>query len=657
MKRICLYIILIILSISLHAQTISHLSIQEYLEYILENGSSQEYDDLMEIIDQLQEHPININDSTQAQQLFFLDEIQQRRLRIYIQEYGELFSINELNYINGFDSTTISLVRLFAVAQPSHQRTPLKIKDIIKYGHSSLLIGGNQYLEQSRAYRDSIYEGNPLHLYFLYQFRYKDKIQIQLSGDKDPGESLFKGTNPQGFDFYGGHILLNDIGIVSNLIIGQYRLQFGQGLTLWTGYQPYNIMNINLSQNAQGIRPSSAFTEYNYLQGVASTIALSPQINLTTFYSNVDRDSVSSPTGYHRYPTETRKERLRNEQLLGYNIQYHNNYFSIGNTLQYIQYDKAIEPKPNQYNQYYFRGNSNYNIGIDASYLYQQILLFGEVSMSKNNKLACIGGIQIPISNNLKLGSYYRYYDKAFQNQYSAALGQNASPQNENGICFVLQAILPHNITAHISSDFFTFPSNKYQVYSPSHGQNHRIRLEKSIGECSHISCSYNYKSCGRNGEKDIQNQYTIEQTHKHQLTTCYNFSHKHLKCTSRLSYTLFNCDQHNHETGICYAQDIQYNTKSFDIIGRFAIFNISDYDARIYLYENDLSYQYNYSPFLDQGVRFSLIAKYHYSNAVDISLKYAITTYDNKETIGSGYDITYSNHRQIVKLQLKYHF
>ena len=61
--------------------------------------------------------------------------------------------------------------------------------------------------------------------------------------------------------------MLNDIGRLKNIVVGRYNLQFGQGLTMWTGLAPFNIAGVSPMRFGQGIKPSGAFYEDNYLEG------------------------------------------------------------------------------------------------------------------------------------------------------------------------------------------------------------------------------------------------------------------------------------------------------------------------------------------------------------------------------------------------------
>ena len=44
--------------------------------------------------------------------------------------------------------------------------------------------------------------------------------------------------NKYGFDYYSLHFMKDGLGSVKRLIVGDYQLQFGQGLVLGAGFNP-----------------------------------------------------------------------------------------------------------------------------------------------------------------------------------------------------------------------------------------------------------------------------------------------------------------------------------------------------------------------------------------------------------------------------------
>ncbi|MEZ5195670.1 MAG: hypothetical protein R2764_04525 [Bacteroidales bacterium] len=88
-----------------------------------------------------------------------------------------------------------------------------------------------------------------------------------------------------GFDFYSGFISLQDIGFLKALSIGDYHLDFGQGLTLATGLAfGKSATSIDMKRFAGGVRPSTSANENLFFRGAATTIRIK-KVDITAFYS------------------------------------------------------------------------------------------------------------------------------------------------------------------------------------------------------------------------------------------------------------------------------------------------------------------------------------------------------------------------------------
>ena len=68
-----------------------------------------------------------------------------------------------------------------------------------------------------------------------YGFHYREKVYAGIVAEKDSGEPFGALHNKQGYDYYSFYLLLHDIGILKTGIVGNYRLNFGQGLVLGQG--------------------------------------------------------------------------------------------------------------------------------------------------------------------------------------------------------------------------------------------------------------------------------------------------------------------------------------------------------------------------------------------------------------------------------------
>ena len=692
-----LLILLLLIPAFAQTQELMPYAWRSYIELLSEEGEDETAEELLELYELYREKPCNINDTASLLRDFpFINDWQRAGLKAYIILYGPLLSIEELYTIHGFDSMTVELLRPLITTAPIESEERLTLKEILAHGRSNLVMGMGSTVEQARGYRDSIYEGNDMRLMWRYYFKYKERIQLQLSGDKDPGEAFFTKSQPQGFDFYGYSLMINDIGRYRNarksnypyirrLLLGQYHAQFGQGLTLWSGFGPRASWETNLCRSTQGLRPGGAFTEYGYLRGAGATIALTHRWELALVYSYVERDATlprsaqSDPTvdwvqslynsGYHRTATEIGKRNQLGEHLVGGHLEYHTESLKLGLTGTVTLLEKEIVPATYVYNDNVFRGKENINIGFDASYRHRRLLIFSEMALCANHAFdsntpnispaAVIGG-EFIFNNNHRATLLARYYSPTYHNLHAIAFGQSSSPQNEAGVGCHYQGKLPLGITATGTADLFYFPHMKYLVYGPSHGQEYRVSMSRPIfhipGMTIHVR--YRYKSKGRNITPStlVDGHYLMEQTYRHQVQGDLELVAGSWRLVTRIGYAQYHGDSTAANHGLLLYQDIQYRPKHFPLTlaARVAWFDVNDYEARLYTVESDFIYQYNTMAYQNEGYRCYLVAKYDINSHWNIGVKYGITAYSDRDTFGSSYEQIDANHRQQWRVQMR---
>lgn len=654
-----------------------------------QNDSESVPDDVVELLQSYLENPINLNDtsSQELEDIPFISDLQREVIRAYIAQNGEMASLAELHLMNGFDSVTLRLLMPFVTVAPVQRDRSFSIKEMLQKGRSNLRLGTKTVLPYARGYKEDIYAGSPFRVYFRYNFKFDDRISFQLSGDKDAGESFRDQSPLPGFDYYGYHLMFSDFGIVKRAIVGKYQMQFGQGTTLWSGYAPWMSGSMPLWRNGQGIRAASAFCEYGYLHGGAVTLSLRKSVELSLFYSNADRDASTADadtldgyeqqfqtiyqSGYHRTENEIAKEGILNEQLYGGHLQYRGSGLIIGATAYRTMLSNTIAPARNVYNAFAFRGKDNINAGVDFSWRYRRLLLFGEASLAMNDSIrslsreydwlpiAAVMGAQLHLNANNNISIAYRYGSPIYQNLHANVVGQSSSAQNEEGLTLFLRSRLPFYISLQGSVDFFSYPWLRYRVYSPSTGVDYRIALSKEIVDNMLFTCQYRYKSCDRNGNDSL---YWTERTNRQQLHLALDYSlDDGWRFLSRLVFTWFDCEDHSRERGFLVSQEVSYNASRikhpFSLCGRIAAFDVSTYDARIFTYESDLMYEFAVPMLMGRGVRCYLVFRQDISRDLSFALKYAVSFYSNQDKIGSGYETIDGAFKHELKAQLRFKF
>ncbi|MFN3695744.1 MAG: ComEA family DNA-binding protein, partial [Ignavibacterium sp.] len=243
MKILSLILFLIIFSIKIiHPQIIDSTVIQteETLDEILEESFEEDDNsDLFNSIEELILNPIDLNSAD----IFELQKIPNVTSNIaevilsYRNRFGPFYSVNELYAMRELDRELINKIipflktdiKSFQFDSSATEETfqgksfiPAKLKAQLRSRF------GND-LQTRKGFEEGIYLGSKLRAYNRLLIKYSNQIQAGIIFDKDAGEKDFN-------DFNSFHINAKDIGMIKNFILGDYVLEFGQGLMLWSPY-------------------------------------------------------------------------------------------------------------------------------------------------------------------------------------------------------------------------------------------------------------------------------------------------------------------------------------------------------------------------------------------------------------------------------------
>ena len=158
MKKALTYIAIICLPLLSIAQTGNNRLLEEYLELFSEKEDySSDENEILETLQYYIENKINLNDTenNNLTDLFFVEQYHINAIRSYIQQYGQMLSINELYLINRIDSTTVSLMLPFVKVEKVKPEQKTSFHDMVKDGKHSIIIGSKTILEKSKGYIDS----------------------------------------------------------------------------------------------------------------------------------------------------------------------------------------------------------------------------------------------------------------------------------------------------------------------------------------------------------------------------------------------------------------------------------------------------------------------------------------------------------------------
>lgn len=659
--------------------------IERFIETISESTEQEiDYTSLLEDLYYYYDHPINLNQAKpeELRKLYLLSEIQINNLFEYIKRHGALLSIYEIQFISGWDNETIYSLLPFIDVLTVQQKKPLRIGNVFRDGKHELVARYTRILELSSGFlmndtnNNSGYLGDPSQIFFRYRFTYRDRVSMGFVAKKDRGEEFFTGTQPLGFDFYGGHVFLKDIGPFKKIALGDYNLQFGQGLTLWTGFgYRRTAMAMNIKRFPSSIRPCTATNQALFNRGVSAQAKIGA-FYVTGFVSykpvgatitevdsltgNVLTFSSFYETGLHRTLSEVNKKNRIYEFLTGGNVSFRARKWNIGLTAAYTQYSATLVLDNQLYNLYRFQGDRLFNVGMDYNVLLGKFYLFGELAFSQNGSHALMQGVQTNLSGNFALSFLFRDYSKRYQNMNSNAFGERSEVQNEQGfyLGFTATPFQKFNLMGYM--DVFLFPWLRFNVDAPSIG--HELLLQATYVPNRRLETYLRVRRKNTQQNSTLNNKYTNPLIDVAKTNYRFNFTYevnKQLKLKNRIEIVTVEQTDRPFRWGYLIYQDIIYKPIAIplDLSARLAVFNTDDFDTRLYGYENDVLYSFSIPAYFYQGMRFYFQAKYDIIFGLSIWFRIAQSYFLNRQTIGSGLDEIQGNTRTEIKAQLRYRF
>ncbi len=572
-------IILLVLGVKMSAQTV--VGVQEMLYQRLfeemdgneDEGNSvmiaEDFEALLAEYERLREQPININSEEvhHLEELSLISAFQVEAVKEYRKHYGDLLFIEELKMIDEFDEQTVMLMApiiQFGKSEWQQEQERFTFGKAITKGRHQLTL---KYASKA--------EGK-------YTYSYCKKFRMGFAM-KDNG-------------FYGFHGYLSDIIMgklrLESLAIGDYQVSFGQGLTMWSGFSFGSVAGGgSLMKRASGVRPKASASEGRFLRGAATTLKLW-NIHATLFYSN---------------------RRSKNQQVIGGHLSYSSPQIELGCTAIHSWFDTALVVKPSKYNQFYFRGDHLTNIGLDFRWQLRKTVFFGEISMSENQALAGLAGMTCKPTGYINFSIMYRNYGTRYQNLFFGAIKASSRGQAEEGYHLSIRCTPSAGWELIANSDFFRLKWLCSQVYNPSWGQEHQLKVIHQIGKDATMDLQFKSKTRMKNSANDhVFSHYPIFYTRRNiRFQVSYHVTESWI-FSDRISYTHYINDDAVDSRGYLLCHDIAYRPEDrpYSLTFRYALFSSDDYSSRISMYENDVLGSFSIPTFSGLGSRVYLLGR-----------------------------------------------
>ncbi len=675
--NLLIFNILFFCSESLFAQTKDKMSAEELDSFLQSIFSVQDedinYADLYESFYQLYTNPLDLKRAKpeDLKALYLLSDQQIQSFYSHQAQFGKFLSLYELQAIEHWDLETIRKILPFVRITESNfaqDNRPLLSK-ILTEPNNFFLLRHERTLQKRQGYQTGNYLGSPDQLYIRFRTSHSKDFSLGFTLEKDAGETSI--------DFWSFHAAIYNRNRLKVLNIGDYQLQFGQGLILAGGFGVGKGSEtiITTRRNSMGILPYGSVIESNFFRGLAATYEIAKNWEITAFASQLKQDAILQQlendtiseaeafinalqqTGFHRTARERQaKGNIRNTSY-GTNLTWRKGNNELGFTALRTDFSTPIIPLDRNYNQYEFRGVSNWNLGLHYSFVWQNFNFFGETAVSKSGGLGTVNGLIGSLTEKWFMAAVFRHYDRNLHAFYGNAFSENTRNINETGFYLGFKYQPSRKITWTAYFDQFRFAWLKFLVDSPSEGFEILTRLTYTPSRNVQFYAQYRNETKGRNLADNLDSKLDFvvpSQKQNWQINLDTQIPNV-LTLRSRVQFSDYQQLGGQRTQGYAIIQDVSAEYKRFQASLRFALFDTDDYDNRQYVFEKDVQYAFSIPAYYGRGFRNYYLLEYSFSKKLTLWFRYTYTLYRQQKSISSGNERIDGNRYDEIKMQLRW--
>ncbi|MCU7494330.1 MAG: helix-hairpin-helix domain-containing protein [Ignavibacteria bacterium] len=575
--------------------------------------------------------PLDLNKATLEDLLRipFLSYQDAKLILEYRKTSGIFFSPNELYMVKGIPKPLIQNVLPFlfvssykvkSTTSSTLKATPelIPIPDI---DFRSRMQSNSLFY---KALNSKNYSGSPIRLYNRLKVMHKGVYQLGFILEKDPGEKSFT-------DFSSFHLSINSLKPFTTVVFGDYNLESGQGLALWS---PYGFLRegsavSSFHMQERSIRPYLSSDENSFLRGAAISLSLS-SFSLSAFYSNNFRDANTDTasgkvvsfytSGYHRTYTELQKKDKLREVLFGTKMDYTvDDLLTVGALLYRSEFSRSfLEESPLS-----LSGNSFNMMSLYWKVFLESVFISGEAAYAMK-KPAFTGSLELILTDNISALVQLRHIESGFPSMHSFFSGSTSGClREETG---VYGGINIKTLSGTIEVFYDQFKKQKAQTILPASG--HKFGISYSHCPMENLKLKLRY----RNGDEEIcdlsgsSSALSFRQSRSYKADIQYNFSapvfirfHAGLnRFQAPLSPIV--------EKGFIIFEETGFSREMLSLSARIACFKTDSYNSRIFQTEYDTPGNLVSFPLFGQGVKWYINCRFRILSGIQASMKYSET-------------------------------
>ncbi len=667
-RVLVMIICIVLLSSSLSAQTWSdsseaRIDDENFLDHI-ETESDQS--ELLDRLTWLKEHPLDLNTASK-EELSTIPGLTISHVNTVLRvrrEKKAFMSVSELGSIPDVGEDILQISRPYLYVARDENST---VGGFVSF--TSRIV---RDLQPRRGFLDSSFLGTSLKTYNRFSLSQNGTFHAGALFEKDAGEQLGNG-------FLSGFVAVQDWSIISRLIVGDFVVESGQGLTLWrsSAFGKGSEAVSSVKKTGLGAQPYRSADEFNFMRGVAlsSVVSLGENsLTLTALYSRRGLSATGSDTsitgfnedGLLRTQTDLRQESNVVERIVGGRLQFRSSTdWNVGSTFYQSRFSKPIFSE----GVFDFNGVTANAVGVDAEFnlstlsrAFSGVTLFGEFSRSNGGSAGVIGS-SLSISRGTNVAIIYRDYSPRFISFHAAGFGERSETTNERGFYLGVDARVNPMLRVSGYLDHFRFPWRTFANPLPTSGRDALFQADIKPTKAFEFTLRYGNKSTEttEGGADSLLRETRLladRRQQKFRLTATFRPS-RQIRLRGRIERTMVKYPStQRSESGLLVYHEVQYSLPlNFSAETRLVFFDTDSYDSRLYEYENDLRGVFSNPALYGKGRRWYLLVRWKALERVNVSAKYSETQFEGVKSIGSGSTMIHGDLDNRFALQIDIRF
>jgi hypothetical protein len=571
---------------------------------------------------------------------------------------GDFVDLYELQAIPGMDALVFHRIKpmLTIRSNPWNQQLGNKLKNSLE-----IRIGGalQKYGDDWQWSREKNWLGGPWQHSFRYWCNVGKQIKLAFHGEKDAGEKFQFTRKIRGYDFWGGGLQLNDWKGIKNLVIGDYMLQWGQGLIQWQGRAPGRQTDVTAIK-AQGgsLRLQRTNAELGFHRGLAMNWSRRNMfyegfVSFKKLDARVEESGDSTiafdwiaglqESGLHRTSNELNQKRSVGLLTTGFRACWRKPLFHVAFQTLVDRFDRKWTDSAMPYLRFRLPAQSSICASLDYATTYRNVHVFGETAWKVGGDVAFVHGLIWTVSSSISCSMLQRHLPNRFNNLHGQPFSSSSFRQSESGWYTGIQFKVNVRTQIQAYADVYSFSWLQYRIQGLTTGRACGASIINVRRKGLTWSIMGNYlegympgTTAGKPGivAPDLFSRRRIQGQARWPLSETLQM---HLSTAWQMIRSIENPDSKSQGWLVNLEAGWKKANRPFGFQAQWIWANTSDYDARLYTQSWTLGGVKSFIPYYGLGAQWSIGLSYRSKHGINVLLRSLSRSYYPDEQSKTG--------------------